>query len=403
MSGKNSRAIDSVVILNMHYTGLGIARDLKDCAVKVYGLSFDEDFIGNVSRHCQFLRYPNPEVDSRACLKFLLDLSNNLGSRALLLATRDQDLDFIQGNRKDLEEAFLLPWPDNHALEVILRKSLLVDVARQNQVHCPDTVLLKQVTDLHALEERIQFPCIVKPDKATDWRSPAIWKSVGKRKVIMCNSLGEIEYLARKLLTSGTPILVQEYVSGSDDNLVMFCSYRSRQGVIEYFTSRKLLQNPPHSGTGIAVRSCVIPEIVEPSIRLLTALGYEGISEIEYKYDATKKDYALVEINPRHWDQHRLGTVSGVNLTLAQYSDLSGQRVPSQHQTFERTWIAEDAFIRSVIDRLRSRRSGYSWKRYWDALTGRPHFAVLDRRDYRPFLRLIRLLWRSLVEGLRRS
>jgi predicted ATP-grasp superfamily ATP-dependent carboligase len=92
--------------------------------------------------------------------------------------------------------------------------------------------------------------------------------------------------------------------------------------VLASFTARKRLQYPPLAGTGVVVEALPIGEIVAPSKSLLAALQFHGISEIEYKRDTRDGTLNLIEINPRHWDQHGLGTAVGVNLSEAACRDM---------------------------------------------------------------------------------
>jgi len=396
----DSTDIANVAILNMHYTGLGIARDLNGSGLSAYGLSFNDSFLGNATRHCTYVKYPNPLDDAEACLGFLVDFSRRLEGPTLLLATRDIDIEFIVRNWSELQRCFVLPWPGAEVLNRILDKSSLAGIARRAGVHCPATIRVTNRADLATV--RIGMPCIVKPERAADWRRPGVWELVGRRKVAICHSKEEVEKLCSAVSGLGVPLLIQEFIPGDDSSLVMFGSCRSRDGRLVYYTSQKLLQDPPFSGTGVAVRSRPVPEVVERSRKLLAELGYWGVSEIEYKYDPRVGDHALIEVNPRHWDQHQLGTVSGVNLTLALCATLRGRPLPDfQQGAKRRTWIAEDAFVLALLRRLRN--PGYRWRSYLAALLVRPHFVAFRLTDMRPFGRMLANLVRLLHERMRSS
>jgi predicted ATP-grasp superfamily ATP-dependent carboligase len=137
------------------------------------------------------------------------------------------------------------------------------------------------------------------------------------------------------------------------------------------------------------VQAARIPAIVEPSIALINALRYTGISEIEYKIDSRDGRQVLIEINPRHWDQHALGIASGVNLTSALYADLCGEAVPEMHQS-ERavSWIAEEGFLIGLQDVVR--RTGYPWRQYLRPLFGTKTWATFAWDDPQPSLRMLK-------------
>jgi carbamoylphosphate synthase large subunit len=60
-------------------------------------------------------------------------------------------------------------------------------------------------------------------------------------------------------------------------------------------------------------------------LRLLRALRFHGISQVEFKRDPRDGRYKLMEVNPRLWQWHGLATATGVDLTRIAYLDLIGQ------------------------------------------------------------------------------
>jgi predicted ATP-grasp superfamily ATP-dependent carboligase len=56
-----------------------------------------------------------------------------------------------------------------------------------------------------------------------------------------------------------------------------------------------------------------IPELEILARRFLRAMGYYGLSEIEFMQDDRDGRYKLIEMNPRTWGWHTLGlwTLSG--------------------------------------------------------------------------------------------
>jgi D-aspartate ligase len=146
-------------------------------------------------------------------------------------------------------------------------------------------------------------------------------------------------------------ILMQEWIPGDSDQIVVWGGYMSKASEpLAYFTARKIVQEPSEFGTGCVVESTPLPELLEPSVRLCRALGYQGLAEIEYKREVRNGTLKLIEINPRHWDWHQLGDASHVNLTWAAYRHLAGETVePVQPRIQHATWIAEDALLTHAL------------------------------------------------------
>ena len=58
--------------------------------------------------------------------------------------------------------------------------------------------------------------------------------------------------------------------------------------------------------------------------RFCAALGFHGISQVEFKRDPRDGRYKLMEINPRLWQWHGLAAACGVDLPRIAYCDLLG-------------------------------------------------------------------------------
>jgi hypothetical protein len=98
----------------------------------------------------------------------------------------------------------------------------------------------------------------------------------------------------------------QELLSTSPEHNVSVCGWYGR-GFKVVATTRKVVDWPKRVGNGTVV------EILEPNAelerqaeRLLAAMEYEGVFELEFVYDSVAREYKIIELNPRFWMQHRL-------------------------------------------------------------------------------------------------
>jgi predicted ATP-grasp superfamily ATP-dependent carboligase len=148
--------------------------------------------------------------------------------------------------------------------------------------------------------------------------------------------------------------LVQEMVDGPDDRLLIVACYMDRQSRwVAGFNTQKVLQIPEGFGTGCIVQSVARQDLFGRTARLLEAMGYSGIAEVEYKFDTASGDYKLIEINPRPWDQHRLGNAAGVDLIYIAYCEHAGLPLPATAPPRPgHKWIAEDTFATAVLRSL---------------------------------------------------
>ena len=155
----------------------------------------------------------------------------------------------------------------------------------------------------------------------------------------------------RKVDDCGT-LMLQDIVPGGDEELYTLGSYLDAQSrPLAQFTGHKLRQHPPRFGHVSMAVSKWVPELAEAGLRLLSELGYHGVSQVEFKRDPRDGRYRLMEVNARHWMWHSLATACGVNLSLAAYRDAVGDPYMSARQVDGLKWVvsltdARDAFAR---------------------------------------------------------
>jgi len=403
-----------VIVLNMHYSGLGIARDLAPHGVPVFGLSAHPEFPGSASRYCSFHEAPDSLLDPDGLEDFLLRFARQFDVRPILFPTRDHDVEFLLARRANLEASYLIPMAPRDVIEQAMNKDRCFEAARDCGIALPRSHTVRSGAEIRNLRGEISLPVIVKPLYAKQWRKPGIWDVVGREKAVQIDAWKALEAFYRKLEPLDPVVTVQEYVPGPESSLVIFGSYcRPGGDVRAFFTARKLLQVPALRGTGVVVEGRPIDNIVEPSRRLLQAIGFSGLSEIEYKVHERTGTAYLIEINPRHWDQHRLGTACGVNLTLEWYRDLTeperlapGKRpdAPPRQGSVPVRWIADQEFALHAAAAFA--RRGQALADLRELVRGRKSYAVLDWRDPRPSLRqlrgIARILGRTAVARARR-
>ncbi|HVI09865.1 MAG TPA: hypothetical protein VND65_16380 [Candidatus Binatia bacterium] len=398
--GKNDSAValsrpaslPPVIVLNTYYSGLGIARDLAGHGVRVVGLSADRSVYGNFSRFCEVRLSPNSQEEPERLAEMLLDLSRELKD-AVIFPTRDADVLFLDRFRSELTPHYHLAVPSHSCLMRVMDKYALTQSAQAADVPAPRTTMISSYEHLRNVEDQVGFPCVLKPVFAVNWRGSAAWNQVGARKAIRINSFEDLQREYATVSPVDPDVLVQEWIAGSAEHIVVLGGYFDRNSdLVDFFTARKLIQSPDDFGTGCVVESDNIPEIVTLSRRLGRELKYQGMAEIEYKYDQKSASFQLIEINTRHWDWHRLGSCSAINLTWTAYTSAIGRSEPREHRTIVRAkWIAEDAFFSYLLRALY--RKKIRPREIWRKLSGPRIYGIFAWNDPVPALRF----WFSVI------
>ena len=396
-----------VLILNLFYTGLGIARALASHGMRLIGLSAHRQIYGNFTRFCEALRSPNSQEEPEQLVEFLLKYAAKFKG-AVIFPTRDADVLFLDRFREELQPTYRLAIPPRQVLRNVINKDLLVQAAIQAGVPVPRTLLVRNGADLRRVGEVVGFPCVLKPVSSVDWRRGDNWALAGGRKAFAAESAAELDEEYERLAKITPEVLVQEWIPGGVEDIVVLGGYVGEKSEpLGYFTARKIVQSPPDFGTGCVVESIAIPELLAPTLRLWRALGYRGMAEVEYKRDARDGRYKLIEINTRHWDWHQLGGASDVNLSWLAYQDLIGRTVSGVEPSICRAkWIAEDVLLRHCAENL------YQTHRlipqFWDKISGRRMYGIFKWNDPLPLVRysfavLIPDLFKAGVKKIRRG
>ena len=306
-------ALPPVFVMNVYYSGIGIARSLYGRGVDVFGLSSEADAPGITSGFFNGIyEVPNGRDEPDALYRRLVELRTKHAEAPVLFPTRDFDVLFLHQYGPQLRSLYRLPQDEGYAY--LMDKLKLADLASSLDIAVPLTIACSSEKELQEQVDRLRFPVVVKPRYAYLWRRKGTWEAVGARKAFLVSSAAELKTEYRRIADFTPEILIQEYIAGTDSDIVVCCCYMSRnEGLLGYFTGKKLRQNPPLFGTGCAVEASDIPEIVPLATRILESCGYFGLAEAEFKHDKSSNKFYLIEINPRHWDQHesrqRIATV----------------------------------------------------------------------------------------------
>ena len=374
------------LVMNMFYTGLGIARSLGEHGVPVIGLSASRGIYGNFTRYARIIACPDSRHEPEKLLRFLLQFGPKLGQTGVLFPTRDDDLIFLDRYRNELSPHFRLAIPEKSVLYACLNKWETYLWTQRIGVAAPRCWLVRDEFELSRFLDEISYPCVLKAVAAHQWRQGDNWRIVGARKAIGVDSrkalLAEYSVIAQ----AGKEVLIQEMIAGGDESLAIAACYLDSSGRwVAGFNTRKLVQSPEIFGTGCIVQATDRPEVTDSAIRLLEEMRFTGVAEVEFKWDAADRKYKLIEINPRCWDQHRLGSTCGIDLAYLSYCEQAGLPRPKlQPQRSAVKWIAEDTFVTAAASMLWKRDPKF--RQLFQLARGKRIFAIWSAKDPLPFV-----------------
>jgi predicted ATP-grasp superfamily ATP-dependent carboligase len=281
--------------------GLAAIRSLGRAGVRVLAVDHRPSALGFRSKYGERMLSPDPFTDEHRFVNFVRALGE-----VVVFPTHDDSLNAIARYADDL--GVLTPFPDWSVLERVQSKRAQLDGAAAAGLDIPTP-------------DPGTFPVVVKPDRSVEF------KRRYRRQAFRCETQAELDDALAKTEEFGP--IVQELVPGGDDTLYTVGSYLDADGrALGIFCGRKLRQTPPGIGTCRVGEALWVPEAVDAALTLLRAVGYRGVSQVEFKRDPRDGRFKLMEINARLWQWHGLATACGVDLPLIAYRDLTGVAQP---------------------------------------------------------------------------
>lgn len=386
----------AAVVMNTHITGLAVARSLGRAGVPVVGLDDERGGLGQHSRHLAGLGLvPGPTVDGGAALaEHLVALGPSFAERPVLVPTNDDWVLALARHRDRLEEHYRYPFAAYDVVQRALSKTALYRTCERLGVAVPRSWYL----DEHSPEqvaELVTYPCVLKPDDSRGFYTAF------RAKVFVVHDAGELVQRCAEAAARGLTLVAQEWVETRPGGFWSVASYLSPDGTPRgVFTGRKLEQWPPDFGTSCLADARWDAALADAGVAVLQALGYSGISEIEFVQDAATGRQLLLDVNPRAWKWVGLPVAAGVDLPLLAYRDAIGRPVDSPPQRDGVRWT----FLRDYLPLVRAGAAtvpeAQVTKDEWTALlAGRPSDlvdAVHDPDDPEP---AYDVLWAELAGG----
>ena len=321
-AGRIARAAALVVDVGW-VNGLAAIRSLGRAGVPVLALDHRPSALGFRSRYALPVLCPHAGESEARFVEFLSELGDVLERPAPVFATHDEGLYAIARSRDVLVDRFRYPFPAAPRFAAIETKRAQLERAEALGIGTPRTAYPGSAAEARAAAEELGFPVLVKPSR------PEVFKHVHRgRHAFRCSSRDELE--RAYATTAAFDPMIQEVVPGGDDALYSLGSYVAADGEpLGVFSGRKLRQTPPQIGTCRVGEAVWVQEVVDSGLRLLRALEFNGVSQVEFKRDPRDGRFKLMEVNPRLWQWHGLAAACGVDLPVIAYADLVGENVRS--------------------------------------------------------------------------
>jgi predicted ATP-grasp superfamily ATP-dependent carboligase/ubiquinone/menaquinone biosynthesis C-methylase UbiE len=351
-----------VLVLRLdHYGQLGIMRSLGRLGVPVWGVHKSADALALRSKYCRGgYEWDIDAARPEHTVEFLRSVARQLGQRPLLVPSNDETALFVADHAAPLREHFRFQENPPELVRSLYDKKAMYYLARKFEIPTAETVFPRSREEVLAIAATLMYPVMLKGSDGI-----RLSQRTGEKMLIVRSPEELIAEYNRMEDPRRPDLMIQEYIPGGEDAQWMFNGYFDDDSRCLFgLVGRKLRQTPPYTGMtslGVVVENPVVEAMTRSFMK---AIGYRGILDIGWRYDARDRKYKVLDINPRIGATFRLfvGT-GGLDVIRAQYLHQTGQEVPPSEPKLGRRWFVEDLdFLSSV--------------RYWtDGVLSMPRYA----------------------------
>lgn len=384
--GRRADGATGAVIVGGDYQGLGIVRSLGRLAIPVCVVD-DERSIAAVSRFTSHrLRVPDLR-SADGTLAALAEARRRFGLDGwVLYPTRDETVAVLATHREELSGQFRVPTPSFASIQHAWDKRRTYRLAEELSIPIPRTWNPRSEADLARIDTG--GPLVVKPaiKEHFFYRTGVKGWTVRNR-----DELVEAFRLGSSVTGADDELLVQEMIPGSGTAQRSYCAFFRDGSAVASMAVTRRRQHPSDLGrSSTFVETIHAPELAEPSVRLLSRIGFYGLVEVEYKLDPRDGVPKLLDVNARTWGYHSLGAAAGVDFPSLLFRDQLGLPVPHVEAEAGVRWVRLATDVPNAVRDLR--RGRLALREYVASLREADTEAVFSLRDPLPGLYEIALL-----------
>ncbi len=335
-----------VVVLKLvadawQHGGLGIIRSLGRVGVPVHAAVREADAPSLRSRYLagRFVT-PSPDLGDEAVLARLLEVGERVGSRPVLIPTDDVAALFVDAQAERLGQAFRFPRQPAGLPHRLADKGELHRLCGEVGTPSPEARFPRSREELLEHAAELGYPVVLKSMDPVLLRQRANATSVA----IAADAATAIARYDRMEDPDRPNLMLQEFIPGDARSVWMFNGYFDATGTCRMgAVGQKIRQAPPNTGAttlGEVVRG---DEVAALAAHFLQAVGYRGIVDLGFRFDARDGRYKLLDVNPRIGSSFRLFVAAnGMDVARALYLDLTEQEIPAAAVTEGRRWWVEN-------------------------------------------------------------
>jgi predicted ATP-grasp superfamily ATP-dependent carboligase len=336
------------VILGGAHGSLSMARSLGRRGIPVWFIA-DEPLITRFSRYVtRTLAWDGADHPDAAGRLLELGHRHKLNGW-VLLAGGDPEVRLVAQNHGALAKLFRLTTPPWEQVQWAFDKHRTYERAASLGIDCPQSFYPRGTADVARIDAR--FPLILKPTVRNSRNAFTIEKAwrVDDRAALIAR------YEQALAMVGEDAIVVQELIPGRGSAQFSYAAVWDNGAPVASLVATRARQYPIDFGyTSTYVRSIEHPAIEAAACRFLASIDYDGLGEVEFKYDARDGRYKLLDVNARSWTWNGLGAAAGVDFADLLWRIKMGETVPPARGRAGAAWINLSRDFVAAVQEMRA-------------------------------------------------
>jgi predicted ATP-grasp superfamily ATP-dependent carboligase len=263
--------------------------------------------------------FPSFARDAEAFADAVVEFVRDHPTRVLLPGS-DGSIAALTPRRADLARlGCVLALAASDVLEVANDKDRTLDVANRLGLDHPRTMRVRTTAVLEQVQAELGFPFVLKP--SVSWAG----LSTNRLQATEVVDAAEAALVAERYRQAGAGILAQQWVPGRREGVTLFVVDGEIAGSFAHLEHRT---TPALGGASVLRESLSMPsDIYDMSVRLVKALGLEGLSEVEFRRDEGGRPL-LMEINARLAGPIEIAMKAGIDFPLMVWQWSTELKIP---------------------------------------------------------------------------
>jgi predicted ATP-grasp superfamily ATP-dependent carboligase len=338
------KKMPGAIVLGGNFVGLGVVRSLGQRGIQVWVIDSDRN-----KSIAQFSRYTKRFIEQTGAIPELLlreAQAHDLQGWVLFPVT-DEYVEILSENRELLGSSYRVTTGPPEITKFALDKRWTYARADELEIPTPWTLMSKSLADFDAQD--LPYPVILKPAVNHHFFPQTNVKAFSVSTPVHLRN----RYLQMNEYIPADEILIQEHIPGAGESQFSYCAACREGKVYASLVARRTRQYPVEFGNASSfVETAEQPVVAAAGQKFLESIGFDGIGEVEFKFDSRDGQYKILDFNPRTWGWHTLGQTVGIDFTYLLWRQSLGLEILPPGAPRKAAWLREITDLMAIANSI---------------------------------------------------